>query len=533
MKDKKFIKIQLRDKYIQNIELDLNSNLNTARDSLEKSIDFNFSFLNDDNQEISKEDELSMTLDDILDGKKLHIKKQKKYREILGKKIDTKNGIDYYLYPKCDLTDEQKKISTNIMTIGETGVGKSTWIHSLLNYLEEIEIDENIRYLLFDEKQQQKEYESKYGEKSSGSSVTDKPEIYELYPTKLYNNPIRIIDTSGFGDTRGIGYDNKIIEDIRNLFENSNIDNITAICLFFKASDTRAHDRFNYILEKIFSIFGEDIKCNFVVLFNFADSYTDLPIMNVLKDTNTLFYKIFGDIENLPTFCFNNRAYFSSNKDNVYNFYENNNNNFKQFFEYLSKLESKSLDNTKKVLKYRKGISEKITIISENLNYIQKKVNKMEVINQDIYKKDLLKFDSWPHHKYCNKHNKICHNNCKGIMLQYSNVIYFFYYCQNCNCRKTEYNIVLKYKDIKTKLYENYRLLFVFHKIYFKLLFMDKTLNNISLLKTKAKNEYIYKILKEIVKEKNKIADIFSDNYNNIDNLTNDLNYEIVHTFIK
>ena len=234
MKDKKFIKIQLRDKYIQNIELDLNSNLNTARDSLEKSIDFNFSFLNDDNQEISKEDELSMTLDDILDGKKLHIKKQKKYREILGKKIDTKNGIDYYLYPKCDLTDEQKKISTNIMTIGETGVGKSTWIHSLLNYLEEIEIDENIRYLLFDEKQQQKEYESKYGEKSSGSSVTDKPEIYELYPTKLYNNPIRIIDTSGFGDTRGIGYDNKIIEDIRNLFENSNIDNITAICLFLK-----------------------------------------------------------------------------------------------------------------------------------------------------------------------------------------------------------------------------------------------------------------------------------------------------------
>ena len=36
---------------------------------------------------------------------------------------------------------------------------------------------------------QQKEYEIKYGKKSSASSVTDKPEIYEVIPNRLYNNP--------------------------------------------------------------------------------------------------------------------------------------------------------------------------------------------------------------------------------------------------------------------------------------------------------------------------------------------------------
>jgi len=45
------------------------------------------------------------------------------------------------------------------MVIGETGVGKLTWIHCLLNYLEEIDIEEKIRYLLFNEKQKQEKYE--------------------------------------------------------------------------------------------------------------------------------------------------------------------------------------------------------------------------------------------------------------------------------------------------------------------------------------------------------------------------------------
>lgn len=46
---------------------------------------------------------------------------------------------------ECSLDVYKKKNSSNIMVICQTRVAKSTLIHSLLNHLEGIEIDEKIR----------------------------------------------------------------------------------------------------------------------------------------------------------------------------------------------------------------------------------------------------------------------------------------------------------------------------------------------------------------------------------------------------
>ena len=64
--------------------------------------------------------------------------------------------MDFYLYPKVELDSNEIECSSNIMVVGETGVGKSTWIHTFINYMQGIQIEENIRYLLFDEKEMQK-----------------------------------------------------------------------------------------------------------------------------------------------------------------------------------------------------------------------------------------------------------------------------------------------------------------------------------------------------------------------------------------
>jgi predicted GTPase len=164
------------------------------------------------------------------------------------------------------------------MVAGETGVGKSTWIHAFLNYMQGIQIEENIRYLLFDQKEKQERYELKHGKKESGSSVTDIPEVYNVEPTVLFNNPIRLIDTAGFGDTRGKSYDEKITNDIQKLLEgksfedsdcnniNSKIEKLNAICLVFKASDTRAHERAAIILYRLFALFGEDVNLHLQIL---------------------------------------------------------------------------------------------------------------------------------------------------------------------------------------------------------------------------------------------------------------------------
>ena len=58
----------------------------------------------------------------------------------------------------------------------------------------------------------------KQEEKSEGCSVTDKPAIYNIESTIAFNNPIRLIDTAGFGDVRGEEYDKKITKDIQDIF---------------------------------------------------------------------------------------------------------------------------------------------------------------------------------------------------------------------------------------------------------------------------------------------------------------------------
>ena len=106
-------------------------------------------------------------------------------RVMLGRKIETKNGLDFYLYPQRKLTEEEKNSSLNIMVIGDTGSGKSTWLQCLLNYLQEIQLEEDERYYLFDEKALLDEYQNKNGSKFPSFSKIEKPTIYNIEPNKL------------------------------------------------------------------------------------------------------------------------------------------------------------------------------------------------------------------------------------------------------------------------------------------------------------------------------------------------------------
>ena len=148
---KKKIKIHEGDKVIKEIELDKESILSDIRNKLENEIKFDFRFLNEE-EEIKREDESAKTLDDILDGKNLYLKKEIFKRTMLGEKVETKNGLDFYVFPQEELTYTEDQRSINIMIIGETGIGKSTWLHCFLNYLQGIQIEEKNRFYLFDEK---------------------------------------------------------------------------------------------------------------------------------------------------------------------------------------------------------------------------------------------------------------------------------------------------------------------------------------------------------------------------------------------
>ena len=76
----------------------------------------------------------------------------------------------------------------------------------------------------------------------------------------LFENPIRLNDTLGFGEPRGTKYDEKIILGIKNLFETTDIKNFNAVCLVFKSTWTRNTDRFQIVMNKLYSLFREEKK---------------------------------------------------------------------------------------------------------------------------------------------------------------------------------------------------------------------------------------------------------------------------------
>jgi len=489
---KKTISVFLGDKGKIKIELDPKSLLSEIRKELLDTVTFPFIFIDEDEKEFPKEKEETTKLEEILDGKNLYLKKEIISRVMLGRKVDSKNGLDFYVYPQINLTNEEKDCSSNIMVIGETGVGKSTWIHSFINYLQSIQLEENNRYYLFDEKSLQEQYEKKHGKKPEGCSVTDEPAIYNIQPTKLFNNAIRIIDTAGFGDTRGPKYDEKITVDIQTLFEGSEIENLNAVCLIFKATNTRSTDRLKMVMNKLFSLFGKEIKNNIIIIFTFCDSFKDIKGVSVLKDKNGPFYEILGDIDNLPYFGFNNLAYFTNDKESFEKAYENNTKSFGSLLKYIFSLKRISLESTKKVINHRMHIKNNIANLCTKLNNImlvidaatenqirlmnltkdleknaESKVSQIPYTIQEPYQEVVdkeVKCDSGWYVLYCENCNKVCHAKCKGKNEGWHSTEYgcniittWGHECTECGCKDDKHkfkdsyitkNKVTKYKDV-------------------------------------------------------------------------------------
>ena len=226
--------------------------------------------------------------------------------------------MDIYEYPLIKLTEHEIASSTNILVIGETGHGKSTWINALINYFQGIQLEEKIRHNLFNEKKMLEDCQRINGKKIEGVSDTDFPNVYNINPGNLFKNPIRIIDTAGYGDTRNDAknsFDEKITVDIKDFLESSTINTINAICLIMKAQENRIHSRLVYVLDKLFSLFGNDVMRNLVMIFTHASS-SEIKALEVLNSSQSPFRKYLGSVEKYKYFSFDSKIYFTEIKSN-------------------------------------------------------------------------------------------------------------------------------------------------------------------------------------------------------------------------
>lgn len=296
--------------------------------------------------------------------KKVPIEENRKARDTHGKTRKVVLGGKHNSYAK----------EKTIMLVGSSGTGKSTLVDGMINYILGVNFNDPYRLTLVD-----LEEEERSTKENQAFSQTQWITCYVINPIKgsRLDYRLNIIDTPGFGDTRGIERDRVVTEQIRTLFSShgkSGIVFIDAVCFLIKAPDARLTPTQMYIFNSIMSLFGQDIKDNFCMLVTFADGKPP-PVLAALKEAK------------LPCddfFPFNNSGLFAENSD-VQSFsqmfWDMGCKSFKRFFDNLTKMETKSLQQSKDVLQQRQLIE---VTIDNLLPKLDAGLDKIEELRTEI-----------------------------------------------------------------------------------------------------------------------------------------------------
>ncbi|XP_016390141.1 uncharacterized protein LOC107725409 [Sinocyclocheilus rhinocerous] len=261
------------------------------------------------------------------------------------------------------------KLNKTIMMIGATGAGKTTLINNIINYILGVEWEDDFRFVLIDEGKQ----------KSQAESQTSQITAYQINHMDGFRVPysLTIVDTPGFGDTRGISHDQKITKQIQDFFSaRGGIDRIDAVCFVVQASLARLTHTQKYIFDSILSIFGKDIAENIIMMVTFADGKKP-PVLEAIKVSQV---PCSTNESGEPLhFKFNNSALFASNNkseedeesdcDNFHQMFWNLGfSGMRKFFTSLNQMETKSLSLTREVLKERQHLEVHVEGLQPQIN---------------------------------------------------------------------------------------------------------------------------------------------------------------------
>ena len=175
----------------------------------------------------------------------------------------------------------------NILILGESGVGKSTFINAFVNYLAFDSLDDamtaktlewvipcSFSTQVMDRSNPQsaiQQIEVKVGSRaderdgSKGQSATQQTTVY---PVNIGNSMIRLIDTPGVGDTRGVEYDRKNMSDILSTL--SSYDELHGIIILLKSNNSRLSITFRFCVKELLTHLHRDATQN--VVFGFTNT---------------------------------------------------------------------------------------------------------------------------------------------------------------------------------------------------------------------------------------------------------------------
>ncbi|KAL0152537.1 hypothetical protein M9458_052260 [Cirrhinus mrigala] len=326
-----------------------------------------------------------------------------------------------------------------ILLLGSTGSGKTTLVNVMVNYILGVKWQDSYRFKLINEVTNRTQAESQTYNVSS----------YELYNQPGFQIPysLTIVDTPGFGDTRGIEQDKLITQQVKSfLCSPLGVDHIDAVCFVVPASLPRLSPNQRYIFDSILSIFGKDIAENIMILVTFADG-KEIPVLEAIKAADLPCKK---NKMGQPThFKFNNTAVFADkgveepttsdddsdddDQDCSLKLYEivwtSTFKQMKAFFKALGTIESKDLTLTKNVLEERERLEKSMANLIPQIRAGLTKLNEMNAFRQCLENEskilkqnenfekevDVVKANRIPVESFtlnCNTCFFTCHSNC-------------------------------------------------------------------------------------------------------------------------
>ena len=289
------------------------------------------------------------------------------------------------------IKDQGSRIKKTVMLLGLTGSGKTTFIDAFINYIFDVRFEDPNRLRLI---QLTKDERGKISYQAK--SQTDHIVVYNIkaLPNMNINYDLTIIDTPGFGDTRGIEYDKILMHNIEDLFKSKKIGSLDAICFVAKAGDARLTAQQKYIFESIFHIFGNDVKENLLSILtnydgnsvNILDSFTEAD-MNFVQNIPVNSTSIFQPVCQGPV---NRKALLNNPNMLTYqNFYESS----ERLSNTILNMTPKTLELTLDVLRDREHIEVEMVGLQWSVNELLMKKDRIQQ-EKDICNRHALNIEA-------------------------------------------------------------------------------------------------------------------------------------------
>ena len=154
-----------------------------------------------------------------------------------------------------------------MLLIGETGSGKTSFLNLLCNSKLFEELGTKVDAAKFN---QIKHYNNLKIEDSTARAMASKTSDAMFYNTEVCQMRMTVIDTPGFGDSRGMEQDTENVKKIIDALRHE--DHINCVCLVINGRQARMSASLKYVLTEISTILPKEVFDNIVVVFtNTAD----------------------------------------------------------------------------------------------------------------------------------------------------------------------------------------------------------------------------------------------------------------------